>query len=286
MVPHFLTITCQHHGLPNTQLLELGNGFFTVSLDLVIDDNMSCILSVDSHVDNGSRCCLMLVLTLWAVVPLGTDSVHHLCIAHTHDVITYLCADALACYLLDIADVATVGSFFRESVAQCSSDRVGGVVLHMGSQMQQMMGVVSLRVYSLYGKLPVGQGTCLVEDDGSHLGEDVHIVRSLDEYSPSGSSSDAPEEGEGHTDDQRTWTTDNEEHEGSIEPCGKRTSQECRNDCEGDGGKHHYRRIDAGKAGDESFALRLMLAGMFHEIQDLRHRTLAKGLGDLNPDDT
>ena len=92
----------------------------------------------------------------------------------------------------------------------------------MGCEVQQVVLTVTLRMYSLYGKLSVGQGACLVEDHCANLCQDVHIVGTLDENTLARGASDASEEGEGHADDQCTRTADHEEHEGTIEPCGER----------------------------------------------------------------
>ena len=40
--------------------------------------------------------------------------------------------------------------------------------------------------------------------------------------------------------------------------------------------EHNDRGIDTGKPGDESFALRLVLAGILHQSDNLRNGTLAK----------
>ena len=49
---------------------------------------------------------------------------------------------------------------------------------------------------------------------------------------------------------------------------------------------HHHRGIYLGKAGDEIFRPRLFGAGVFHEIEDLRHRGFTERLGDLHPQGT
>ena len=61
---------------------------------------------------------------------------------------------------------------------------------------------------------------------------------------------------------------------------------QCRDDGEGQCGKDHDGRVDTCKAGDERLALRLMLAGILHQTDDLRDGALAIGFGDTHPEDT
>ena len=127
------------------------------------------------------------------------------------------------------------------------------------------MLIVKIGVDGLDGKLSVGEGTRLVEDGRIDLGKDVHIVGPLDEDTLARGSSDTSEEGEGNADDQGTRAADHEEHQGAIEPRGEGTTSQGGDDGQGDGCKHDHRRIDAGKARDEGFATRFVVAGVLDE---------------------
>ena len=177
---------------------------------------MACVFSIDGNMNDGTH--------MMAVMPFGSDGIHHLGITHTNDIITHFGTDTMTCNLLHIANLTSVSGFLWESIAQRSTDGVGGEMFYMGCEVQQVVLTVTLGMYSLYGKLSVGQGACLVEDHCTHLCEDVHVVGTFDEDTFTRGASDASEEGERHTDNQCTGTTDHEEHEGAIEPCGERTA--------------------------------------------------------------
>ena len=96
VTPYFFTVTCQHNCFLDTQLLELGDGIDTVVLDLVVDDDVSCIFPVDGYMYDGTH--------MMAVMPLGSDGIHHLRITYTDDVVAHLGTDTMTCNLLHIAD--------------------------------------------------------------------------------------------------------------------------------------------------------------------------------------
>ena len=218
--------------------------------------------------------------TTWAVVAFGSYSVHHLGIADANDFPFHIRLDTLSGNLLDIGKTATVCRLVRESVTECGTDGVGGEMLHMGGEVQQLVLITGVRMYSLHGKLSVGQCSRLVEDDSLCLGEQIHIVGSLDQDTVSGSPADTSEEGERNTDDQRTGARDNEEHQGTVQPSWERgeRDEEWWDDGEGNGGEDDDGGVDAGKSGDESLTLRLILCGMLHQFENLRYGTLSETL--------
>ena len=190
---------------------------------------MSRILAINGDVDDGSH--------LVAVVPLGTDAFHHLLVAHANHLAVHFGTDTLSCNLLYIGYLATICCFLREGSTQGCSDRVSGEMLGMSRQMQQNLllvrifanmhvicivgwmvwaGIICMN--SCHGKLSVGQSSGLVEHNGSHLSESIHIVAALDENTVPGCSADAAKEGEGHADDQGARTGNYQEYQGTVEP--------------------------------------------------------------------
>ena len=102
-------------------------------------------------------------------------------------------SDALSGNLLHLADLTSVCCFFWESCSQGSTDRVGRVVLHVSSQMQQVffsflfsflrsrvpLALVSL-MYGFYRKFSMRQCARFVEDDRIHFRQSIYIVGPFD----------------------------------------------------------------------------------------------------------
>ena len=209
---HFLAVAREHHGLLNTQLVQLPDSLCTVVLHLVVDDDMARILSVDRYMDDGA--CVV------TVVPFGTHGVHQFRVAHAHQLISHSGTDALSSDLLHVRYLAAIGALLREGIAQGCADGVGGEVLHMGRQMQQLVLVAGIGMDGCHGKLSVGQRARLVEDHCVQPRQRVHVVGALDEDALARGAADAAEEGEGHADDQGAGTADDKEHQGAVEPGG------------------------------------------------------------------
>ena len=214
MVGHLLAVASKHDGLLHPQRLKSGNGLSTVRLDLVVDDNMAGILTVDGDVDDGAN--------VMAVMPLGANSVHHLCITDADDLIPYPCTDAVTCNLLNISNLTAIGSLIRKGIAQSRTNGVSGEVLNMSCEMEQLMFITSVRMNSLNSKLTMCQRTRLIEDNGIHLRKHIHIIGTLDKDSFARGTAYAPKEGKGHADDESTGTRNDEEHQGTIQPRRKR----------------------------------------------------------------
>ena len=188
---HILTVTCQHYGFLHTQCLQGSNSLFTILFHHIVDEDMSSIFSVNSHMDHGA--CIAIT-----GVPLGTHSIHHFRITHTDYLLTHLGSNALARQLFHIAHLAAIGSLIGEGVAQGCTNGVSREVLHMGSHVQDMGG---LRMYGLHGKTSMRQGSRLVEHHGIHLCQKVQIVRSFHQNTLPRGTANAAKEGQGHADD-------------------------------------------------------------------------------------
>ena len=134
---------------------------------------MTRIRAIDSHMDDSTY--------VVAVVPTGTDAVHHLRISHTYHFVANAGTDALASHLLDIGDLTAVGSLVGEGVAQGRTDGMGREVFDMSGQVEQLVFVAGVGMDGLDGKLAMREGARLVEHDGIDLCQDIDIVGTLDQ---------------------------------------------------------------------------------------------------------
>ena len=100
MPSYFLAIARKHHGFVDTYSFQLLNRLFTIRLNLVINDDMTSVLSVDGHVNDRTN--------VMAIVPFGTNGIHHFRIAHTYGLFAYFGSYALSCYFFYIANLTTV----------------------------------------------------------------------------------------------------------------------------------------------------------------------------------
>ena len=248
---------------------------------------MAGILTVNRHMDNGTH--------MMAVVPTGTHGIHQLRISNGHHALIHMSRNALTCNLFHLTDMTAIDSLVREGITQGSTDGMRREVLHMSGQMQQLVLVKLVRMYSLHGKLPVRQRPRLVKHQGLHLRKHVHIVGTLDQNTLPRGSANASEEGQRHTEHKGTGTRHHQKQQGAVEP-GRESGEErglrreryeyWRNDSQGHCGKDHNGCIDTGKTGDERLALRLMFTGMFHQTDNLRHRALTESLRGTHADDS
>ena len=135
----------------------------------------------------------------------------------------------------------------------------------------------------------LGERASLVEDDDVGVGQCLEIVRTLDEDALLGRPTDASEEGERNGDDQGAGARDDEEGERTQKPGGEAAEKVTRDERphhgEGDGREDDDGRVDVGKARDEALAPRLVLAGVLHEVEDLRGGGLAELLGHASAHD-
>ena len=127
---HLLTVAGKHHRAPHTEGFQLCNGRRTLLLHLIIDNDVTGILAIHRHVDDGAH--------QMAVVPLRTRRFHHLGITHTNELATHTGTDALSSNLLNISYFATIYCLIGERVTQRRAHRMGRKMLHMCGQMQQL----------------------------------------------------------------------------------------------------------------------------------------------------
>ena len=278
VVGHLLAVASKHDSLVDAKGMELGNGLSTIRLDLVVDDDMTSILTIDRHMDNGTD--------VMAVVPTSADGVHHLCITHADNLIPYPCTDAVTCNLLNISDLTAVGGLIREGIAQGCADGMGGEMFYMRCEVQQLVFVANIRVNSLNGELAMGKSAGLIENHGIDLSEDIHIVSALDEDTLARSTANTTKERKRHANNKSTGTRDNKEHQGPIQPCSEVTTKERRQDGEGQGCENHDGRIDTGKTGDKGLTLRFALASILYKTDDFRDGALTKSLRGTDTQDT
>ena len=137
MIGHLTTVAGEHHRLLHTEGLQRCDGLGAVGLDLVVDDDMTGIFTIDGYMDNGTH--------MMAVVPMGTDDIHHLRVAHTDDVrlvgISQSdgCTDTMTRNLLYVKHLTTICSLVGEGVAQCRADGMGGEVLDVSSEVEELV---------------------------------------------------------------------------------------------------------------------------------------------------
>ena len=126
MLGHLTTVACQHHRFRHAQLFQLADGLTTVVFDFIVDDDVTSILTVNSHMDYRAY--------VVAVAPPGAHGLHHLRIAHSHQFVAHTGTDAVTGYLLDLAYLAAVRRLVGEGVAQGSADGMRREVFHVSSE--------------------------------------------------------------------------------------------------------------------------------------------------------
>ena len=76
----------------------------------------------------------------------------------------------------------------------------------MGSKVQQMTLVALLGMHRSNRKLTTSQGSRLIEDHRSHLGQHIHIIGALDKDAFTRGTANAAKESQWHADDQGAGT--------------------------------------------------------------------------------
>ncbi len=151
-----LAVAGEHNGALYTQLFQGFECFGAVFFYLVADDYVAGVVAVDGDVYDGSR--------QMAFMPVRADAVHQFAIAHAYDASFHVGAYALACNLFDVGYLTAVGGLVGVGVAQGGTDGVGGEVLDVSGEVQEVRLAVFLGVDGLDGKASVGQRAGLVED--------------------------------------------------------------------------------------------------------------------------
>ena len=124
----------------------------------------------------------------------------------------------------------------------------------------------------------------LVKDDGLRLRQGLKVVRAFDEDALAARAAETCKKAQGNADDERAGTRDDEERERAVDPHaprGRSTADEIekrRQHGERQRAVAHGGRVDAGKAGDEVLRAGLVAAGIFYQLEDLRHCGFAEGL--------
>ena len=210
---HLLMIAGEHHSALYAKTLQAGHRLTGVGLYLVGDDDMSGVASVDGNMHHGTH----VSPTFHATVHFGTHLTHHLLIAHADAVTVDHGLHAIACHLFDVLDAAVV-VFVGVGLAQCRGDGVGRETLHVGGEMEQLVGIHPVGVNGINGKDTLGQRAGLVKNHCGAARKDVHVVAALDEDAAPRRAADAAKECQRHRDDQRTGTADHQERQRTIEP--------------------------------------------------------------------
>ena len=193
---HLLLVASEHHGLGHAELLELRNGLCGVGLHFVGYDDVAGIIAVDGNVDY----CAYMVGAFGADVRFCAHGVHQCLIAHAHRLAIDASAHALTGYFLHVGHRAAV-VVGRISLAQGSSNGVGGVTLHMGCKVLQGFLVEHVGVHSVNGKHAACECAGLVEHHSLDFGESVHVVAALDENATARSTANSGKKCERNGDD-------------------------------------------------------------------------------------
>ena len=149
------------------------DGLLGIGFHAVVDDDVTGIDAVDGDVDDGAH--------QFAGVFPDAEGLHHLVVAHAYLATIDLGLDAMSGNFLDLFQTASVVVGFRIGIAQSLSDGVGGVVLNVGSQVQQMFFVVFVGMHSRDSENSFGEGAGLVEYDRIDLCQLVDVVGTFDE---------------------------------------------------------------------------------------------------------
>ena len=183
-------------------LFQGRDGLLGVRLDDVGDDDVSGILAVNGHVDDGADAV--------AVDVRDAQAVHQLAVARGDRDAVNLCGDAVAADFLDVADAAAV-DLFAVGALQALADRVGGGALHQRGVFQNLFVLQLVVVDAADLKDALGQGAGFIKDDNLGLREGLQVVGALDQHAGIARAADAGKEGERDADDQRAGAADDQE---------------------------------------------------------------------------
>ena len=275
-IGHPLGVAGQHDGLFHAGALQGGDGRLGVGLYHVGDNDVSGVLAVHGHVDDGAYAV--------ALVEGDAQPGHQLAVAGGHLMAVHYGLDAVAADLLDIRDPVTVdGSAIR--LLQALADGVGGGALGQGGVFQQLVLVHLVVVDGGDLEHALGQGAGLVKDHTFGVGQLLQIVGALDEDALAAGAADAGEEAEGDADDQGAGTADHQEGQGTVDPVRPlglhpqhqtaQGEQDAQHRCRG----AHRRGIHPGEPGDKGLGAGFAGASVLHQIQDLGHGGFPELLG-------
>ena len=265
-----LAVAREHDGAVYAHLVKRAHGLGRIGLDGVGDHDMPGVGAVDRHMKDGAH---------RAARRCGNSRLfQHSCVSDQHLFAVDHGSNTVTCGVLRLAH-AGGNELARMGRTDGLRDRVVGEALCQRGDLDKALRAVApcgLDLHNLKGA--VGEGASLVKDNGVYLGQGLKVVRALDQYADFRGAADAAEEGERHADDQRAGAGDNEEGEAAQDPVGPSTGHDASAEREQHGRTRDGRRVHAGEARDEVLGPRLLLAGVFDQLEDTAHRRLAKRL--------
>ena len=252
--------------------MQVGDGLGGVGLHDVGDHDVADVAPVERDVQDGAG--------ELAGVVVHTVADHELVVAYEHRVLLDGGDHAVAALLAHLGDLALV-DVAGVSGLDGHGDGVVGIGLGVGGHAEQQVGVhVGLGVHGHDVEGAVGESAGLVKDDGVDFGEGLKVVGTFHEHADARGAADAAKETERHGDDKGARAAHHEKCEAAQNPVAPGTHAEKRRQHgEQQGRAGDGRGVPAGKAGDEVLSLCLLLAGVFHKLQDAAHRGLAERLG-------
>ncbi len=159
-----LTVAGEHHGALHSELLQCPDSLLGVGLHLVGNDDMACIVAVDSHMNH----CSHDVAAQRAGVHMSPHGFHHPHIAHADLLAVDARLHTFTGHFFDAFHL-TVVMFLRISLAQGRRNGVSGEAFHMGGQVKQLALIEVIGMYGRDSKDALGERARLVEHYGSHL---------------------------------------------------------------------------------------------------------------------
>ena len=200
----------EHDHPAHTGIFQLGNGLGCTGLDAVGNEDLSGIDAVHGDVYHRSG--------LVAFQEGNAQLVHQLIVAGSHRAAVHFGNHTGAAALLHLGHTGAV-QLLAIGLLQALADGVGRGALGQGSQFQQLRLLkAASRGNAGHFKDTFGEGTGLIKDQGTGLGQGFQVVGALDQHTLVAGTADAGKEGERNADDQRTRAADDQEGEGTVEP--------------------------------------------------------------------
>ena len=274
---HFLAVAREHNGALDAGGVQVADRLLGIGLNGVCNHDVAGVCAVNEHMQNCSDDL--------AIGRFDSGRGEHLCVADDDVLAVDGRRHAVARVVGGVAHALGV-DLALEGDAHGLRDGVIGERLGEGCDFKQrLLGIASLGVHRDHRERAVGEGARLVEDDGVHVGERLEVVRTLDENAQLGRAADAAKEAQRYADYKGARAADDQEGQAAQNPVGPSAGDQAAAECEcrgsaGDGGG-----VDAGKARDEVLGVRLLFAGILHELQDACDSGLAKGLGGAHADE-
>ena len=160
------------------------------------------------------------------------------------------------------------------SFLQGTGNRMVGIAFRIRCLFQQFLFLDPLRRNQLvHGKSPLGERSRFIHHYHFRIRKSLQIIASFNQYPGFSGTSQTSEEAKRNTDYQCTGTGNHKETQCPVypylpaAPCRQR-----RDNCQKHGTAYYDGRIISGKLGNEMFRLRLLAAGIFHQIQYFGHR--------------